>query len=201
MKGRAPKSSVTGFHARVTRKPGPKRVRAGTACRYSTTMIASTTTGAARLTTVVTTRKRSGCRRVESRIGSARIKFLGEPVEAVTDAAQGDDRERRFAGELLAEPSDVHVERLALARELRAPHVIEEGVPALHTPGVGDQVRQQVDLASVQEDPARRAVHDEGPDGVNLRLRPGSLGVVLRAPEDRVHSRDDLAHGEGLGDV
>src|SRR6266508_2782648 len=184
MKGRAPKSSVTGFHARVTRKPGPKRVRAGTACRYSTTTIASPTTGAARLTTVVTTRKRSGCRRVESRIGSARIKFLGEPVEAVADATQGDDRERRFTGELLAEPSDVHVQRLALARELRAPHVIEEGVPALDAARVGEQMREQVELATrqldlvtIQHDPARRAVHDERPQGVDLRRRFGLAGV------------------------
>src|SRR5216683_4570394 len=50
------------------------------------------------------------------------------PVETVTDAAHGHDLEWRTPRELLAQPADVHVDRLALARELAAPHVLEQRV-------------------------------------------------------------------------
>src|SRR5205814_5593547 len=75
MNGNAPKSSVTGFQLRVTRKPAPNLVTAGAACTASTAKIAINSTGATTTAHVVSTLKRSGAGRVRngSRTASSNV--------------------------------------------------------------------------------------------------------------------------------
>src|SRR5215471_1111342 len=107
MKGRAPKSSLTGFQTRVTRKPGPKRWIDGTELVATTRRIRISTTGATRLTTVVTLRKPSGGLPTLTAAGADacavataldRHPVGAQPIQAVAGTTHGHDLERHAAG-------------------------------------------------------------------------------------------------------
>ena len=102
----------------------------------------------------------------------------------------------------------MYVDGLAVAPEIGAPHVFQKRVPRLDAPRVGDQVRDEAELARRQPDvhPVERdsvsgPVNDERTDGVALRHSPRALGLGLRSPQDRIDACDDLTHRERLGDV
>src|SRR5260370_6181713 len=134
--GRAPKSLVTGFQAGPTTKWRPNCWIAGLACCRSVSVIRTTAAGTRLATTPTTALNPSkGCRvtgaacaaRTAVAIDSGGACLL--PVEAVADASDGHDLERRDVGEPLAPPAHVHVHRLAVARELGGPHVLYQRGP------------------------------------------------------------------------
>src|SRR5713226_3134959 len=100
---------------------------------------------------------------------------LAFAVQPVTDAADGHDLKRRDARELLSQPPDVHVDRLAIPGELMAPDVLEEHVPRVHAAGKCEEIRHEVELARrepdvvpAHHDTASRAVDAEVADRVAL---------------------------------
>src|ERR1700704_4520547 len=117
--GSAPKDSVTGFQFTPDKKAGPKCVTAGHACWRRMAMIRTRTTGAVVATTAVTVRNRSGTRLTRGMetglvsTAAAKLGRLGRfgrrvfAVQAVADASNRHDLERRDARELLAQPPNV----------------------------------------------------------------------------------------------
>src|ERR1700694_1284767 len=101
-------------------------------------------------------------------------------VHPVADAAHGHDLEGRLILELLAEPANVHVDGLPIARELVPPYILEQHVTCMHSSRKGEQVRDEVELAgreldlrAIQRDPARGAIDVERADRVVLWDRLG----------------------------
>src|SRR5712692_2264382 len=86
------------------------------------------------------------------RVAGDHVDRSGMPVETVADTTHRHDLERCAPRELLAQPADVHVDRLALARELAAPHVLEQRVARVNATREGQQVKQEVELAGRQLD-------------------------------------------------
>src|SRR4029077_6858251 len=130
------------------------------------------------------------------------------PVAPVADPPHSHHLERGARRELLAQPADVHVDRLAVTGELAAPHVLEQRVARMDASWEGEQVRDEVELAGGQFDVD--AIKDHAPRGtidaeVPYRVLFGNrlrlVGFRLRPAEDRMHSREDLADRERFGDV
>src|ERR1700716_4277891 len=108
--GSAPNDSVTGFQSTPVRKPGPNRITAGAACCNRMTTIRIRRAGAIVATAAVSVRNRSGPRAAAGVAAGllstavAKLPRLGDfgqlalAVQAVTDAANRDDLERRDAG-------------------------------------------------------------------------------------------------------
>src|SRR5690348_3543450 len=213
--GRAPKSLVTGFHAVATTKWRPNCWMAGLACCRSVSVMSTSAAGTRLAITPITALKPSNGLWVTGRavaLGTAVAIDSGGahllPVEAVADAADRHDLERRHVGELLAQPPHVHVHRLAVARELMTPHVLEQRVARVHATGVGEQVGQEVelplrqlDVAVVHHDPARGAVDRERAEDVPLGHRLRLVCIRRSTAHHRVDAGQHLAHGKGLGDV
>src|SRR6266581_4841908 len=149
---------------------------------------------------------RGGCRFVAR--SCEQVDGIRLPVEPVPDPAHRHDLERRPLRELLAQPPNVHVDCLAVAGEISAPHVLEQGVAGVHAAWKREQVgeeielpRRELDVGSIQDHPASRAVDAEIADGIQLGYRLGFVGFRLRATQHRVHAGEDLANREWLGDV
>src|SRR4029077_6668139 len=185
--GRAPNSSVTGFQVVATTKWRPNCWIAGLACCRSVSVMSTSAAGTTLAITPITALKPSNGLWVTGRAGAVGTAVAIDsgsacllPVEAVADAADGHDLERRHVGELLAQPPHVNVHRLAVARELMTPHVLEQRVARVHPTGVGEQVGQQVELALGQLDVA--VVHDDPPGRTVDRELPEdvALGNSLR---------------------
>lgn len=151
---------------------------------------------------------------VGTSIAAAKVSWLGElgglagAIQAIADAAHGDDFERRDAGELFTQPADVHVHGLAIARELVAPDVFEQDVAGVHAAREGQQVGEEVELANGQLDvaaiehhAARGAVDAELSDGVALGDGLGLVGVWGGPAQDGVDAGQDLANRKRLGYV
>src|SRR5713226_419784 len=148
MKGSAPKVFVTWFQSWPIRKPIPNLVTEGHACWIKTATMRISDAGAAQLMNAMTVRYRSGGRGTtgateiaelstatanvtpsrwggnsfgcpDDQVGRRRL-----PVEPVADPSHGHDLEWGPRSELLAQPPDMHVDRLAVACELAAPHVL-----------------------------------------------------------------------------
>src|SRR6266699_565768 len=149
---------------------------------------------------------RGGCRFVAR--SCEQVDGIRLPVEPVPDPAHRHDLERRPLRELLAQPPNVHVDCLAVAGEISAPHVLEQGVagvpPAWKREQVGEEIelpRRELDVGSIQDHPASCAVDAEIADGIQLGYRLGFVGFRLRATQHRVHAGEHLANREWLGDV
>src|SRR5712691_2599793 len=192
MNGSAPKVFVTWFQSWPIRKPTPNLVTDGQACWIKTATTRIREAGAAQLMNAVTVRYRSGGRGTgatesaglsaatanvtPSRWGGDRFRRAayqvsggGLAVEAVSDPSHGHDLERGPRRELLAQPADMNVDRLAVARELTAPHVLEQRIagvnPSRKRQEVGDQVelaRGQLEVDAVEDHAPRRPVDAEG---------------------------------------
>src|ERR1700686_442615 len=185
------------------------------------TMITTTIRGTTDATTPVNMRNRSGTRPaggittvLSTAVTTCALDGLGGrgrpafAVKAVPDAPDGHDLERGHPGELLAQPADVHIYCLRVARELVAPDVFEQHVAAVDATGERQQVRQEVelagrelDVAAVEEHPPRRAVQRELIDRVALRDRPGIVRLWRGSAQYRVDAGEHLADRERLCDV
>src|SRR5579884_2575774 len=130
-----------------------------------------------------------------------------EPVEPVARASYRHQLERYPTGELLAQPADVNVHRLAVAHEVDAPDLLDQRLAGLDPARASHEVGEQLELPggelhlrAVDQHAAGGAVDHEVAD-----LLP--FGHVLLgqpragATDDGVDPGQDLAHGEGLGDV
>src|SRR5260370_20529726 len=84
--------------------------------------------------------------------GGRHVDLSRLPVESVADAPHRHDLERRAPGELLTQPANVNVDGLALACELTAPHVLEQGIACMNATRERQQVWQEVELAGRQLD-------------------------------------------------
>ena len=104
-----------------------------------------------------------------------RGRLLGLGIRTEPEAHPADRRDvRRVRGvvlDLLAEPGDVHVERLGRAEPVGIPDLVHDPFAAQHLPGVRHQEVQQVELASreldrfvVLGDGARGGIETERPD-------------------------------------
>src|SRR5579864_6140120 len=189
--GRAPNSLVTGFQTVPTTKWRPNCWIAGLACCRSVRVMRTRAAGTRLATTPITALNPSKGLRVTATAGAARTAVAIDsggafllPVEAVADAADGHDLERRDAGELLPQPAHMHVHRLAVARELVAPYVLEQRVASVYATGMGEQVGEQVELASreldvalVHHDPTRSAVDREVAEHIALGHRLRLVGI------------------------
>src|SRR5258706_5856214 len=231
MNGSAPKVFVTWFQSWPTRKPTPNLVTDGQACWIKTATTRISAAGAAQLMNAVTVRYRSvgrgggatesaglstatakvtPSRRAGDRFRRAadQVSGGGLAVEAVSDPSYGHDLERGPRRELLAQPADVNVDRLAVAGELAAPYVLQQRVARVNASREREQVRDQVELASGQLDVSSIEDHApcgpvdaEGADRILFGDRLRLVGFRLRSAEHRVHSCQDLANREGFGDV
>src|SRR3989449_698216 len=139
---------------------------------------------------------------------SASARNAVKTVPKMAGAAHGHDLEGRNPGKLLAQPPHVHVNRLAVTRKLMTPHVLQQHVAGVDAAGMREQVRQQVELArgelhvgAAQDDAASSAVDREISKRVPLGNCVWVIPVGRCSPKDCVDPREDLAHGEGLGDV
>src|SRR5712692_283893 len=212
--GRAPKLSVTGFQSVPVKKASPNCLIAGMACWRRVSVISTSKPGI-RLATKPTT-VRNSSRGLVAATGRALTPTANAldgsvrrtPVEPVTDPAHGHDLERRDTGELLPEPSDVHVDRLAIAREVMAPNVFQQGVAGVHASRVreqvGDQVelaRRQLDVLCVHYDAACRAVDAEVADRVELGHGFRLIRVRRCAAHHSIDAGEHLADRKRLGDV
>src|SRR5216683_2837638 len=151
MNGSAPKVFVTWFQSWPIRKPTPNLVTDGQACWIKTATTRIREAGAAQLMNAVTVRYRSGGRgagATESaelstatanvtpsrwagdrfRRAADQVSWVGLAVEAVSDPSHGHDLKRGPRCELLAQPADMNIDRLAIAGELAAPHVLQQRV-------------------------------------------------------------------------
>src|SRR2546430_10885847 len=216
--GRAPNFSVTGFQSVSIRNLRPNCLIDGSACWSKVRTMSTRSSGITVPTIPTTVRKPSrGRLAMTAAIGPASARtamFLDGAVgrrlavETVADAAHGHDLERRHSGELLAQPAHVHVDRLAVARELMSPHVLEQHVSRVDAAWVREQVRQQVELSRRQldilvpeHDPACGAVDAEVAEGVALGDRLGFARVRRGPSQHSVDTSQHLADREGLGDV
>src|SRR5260370_21159774 len=102
--------------------------------------------------------RRGESRSARSRWRSPKLAGLGElgrlacSIKAIADAAHSHDLERRDAGELLTQPTDVHVYRLAVARKLVTPDVFEQDVAGVYAARESQEVGDEVELAGGQRD-------------------------------------------------
>jgi hypothetical protein len=85
-----------------------------------------------------------------------RGRLLGLGIRSEPEAHPADRRDvrrmRRIVLDLLAEPGDVHVERLGRAEPMGIPDLVHDPFPAQDLPGVRHQEVQQVELASRELD-------------------------------------------------
>src|SRR5690606_34126443 len=106
--------------------------------------------------------------------------------------------------ELPADLPDVDINRSRLPWEVRAPHALEQGVPAEDDAGVAGQRGEEVELASPQ---LQAPVRDGGlaPAGIDPQRadldRPATAGGDACPPQDRLHPGDERPRVERLGDV
>ena len=131
-----------------------------------------------------------------------RGRLLGLGVRAEPEAHPADRRDvRRMRGvvlDLLAEPRDVHVERLR-PYPVRVPHLVHDLLASDHLACISHQQVQQVELAGCQLDEARRSSStcaDRGRVGgdQDLDRPPFSSGPLPRRMMARIRavsSRDE----------
>src|SRR5712664_3058526 len=115
--------------------------------------------------------RRSRISRAVDQVDGSRL-----PIEAVADPPHGHDLKGRSRSELLAQPADVHVDGLAVAGELPAPHVLQQRVTCVDATREREQVRdeveltrRQLDVGAVEDHTPSRAVDAERADRVELR--------------------------------
>src|SRR5437867_3540039 len=147
MAGRAPNgpSSEAGSHEVEVRNPSPKCAIEGRAWTASVMTISTSTAGTSVATPATVVRQRSGGLAVITRAWTvsavvATLRPFALAVQPVAHTPHRHDVERRDARELLAQPPNVHVDRLAVAREVRTPHVLEQDVAGVHARWVCKQV-------------------------------------------------------------
>src|SRR2546423_11418965 len=132
---------------------------------------------------------------------------IADRVEPVAGAAHGDDLEAELAKatELLAQPSDVDVDRLAVAEVGVTPDLLEKDLagedPTRPAYQVGEQVpflRRQLQLGVVNHGPPSGPVDSQPADPVFFDLRANV--TLLAAAEHGRHPREELAPGAPFGD-
>src|SRR2546421_8685671 len=86
--------------------------------------------------------------------GVLRTRHPGRGLEPVSDTPdRGEPAGTGAVGlDLAAQALDVHIERLGVTHVVGAPHLVQEGVPGEHPPGVGHERLQQLELLARERD-------------------------------------------------
>src|SRR5438093_2553343 len=124
--------------------------------------------------------------------------------DLVADAPHGDDR--RGIAELSPQLAHVHVDGARVAGERVAPDPLEQLVARQHEAAVVEQLPEQVELLRRQLDLLLDDPHlaSAGVDRELPVLDDGALALAPRGrgpPEDRLHTRDELAWVEWLRQI
>ena len=110
----------------------------------------------------------------------------------------------RIVAQLLTDVTDVHIDSSGLAIELIAPDAVEQEVAGQHLAAADDEQLEQLELLERQRQLLAVAeglvVAHVDRESANVQ---DALILVLRcgAAQKRLHAGNQLAHGEGLGDV
>src|SRR6185369_13460364 len=108
-----------------------------------------------------------------------------------------------IALEFLAQSQDMRVHRPGRREVLIAPDLVEQAIPRDHLPLVLHEVAQEIELLAGELDLPTRLVH-LAPSQAHPHVAEGELLELLPrpgAPQDGADPREQLAQGEGLGDV